>query len=263
MTALSIFRYDGADVRMIERDGEPWWVVADICRVLGIGKANDAARGLDDDERGTDTIRTPSGEQSMLVCSEAGLYSLILRSRKPEAREFKRWITHEVLPRIRRAGEYRTAPAVEVSRRDLALAVLAAEDEADRQRARAEVAEQFKAAIESNEGRSIRAFHKHYFADTPEREFFEALYASGLLIDQRRKGTRRTDGTYRNGSQHNHPSHTGKQFFYIDAGIAEHNGHRFEQSRVRPGDPEVALVTYLSRRGLEATRAALKEIAHA
>lgn len=110
MTALSIFRYEGENVRVIARDGEPWFVVADLCRVLGIGKANDAARGLDDDERGTETIRTPSGDQQMLVCSEPGMFSLILRSRKPEARAFKRWITHDVLPSIRQTGAYEIAP---------------------------------------------------------------------------------------------------------------------------------------------------------
>jgi anti-repressor protein len=112
MNALSIFRYEGADVRTITRDGEPWFVVADVCRVLGVGKANDAARGLDDDERGTETIRTPSGEQTMLVCSEPGMYSLILRSRKPEARAFKRWVTHEVIPAIRKTGAYSVLPAL-------------------------------------------------------------------------------------------------------------------------------------------------------
>lgn len=110
MNDLAIFRYEGADVRTVMIDGEPWFVIADVCRVLGIGKANDAARGLEDDETGTDTIRTPSGDQKMLICSEPGLFSLIMRSRKQEARAFKRWVTHEVLPTIRKTGTYSTAP---------------------------------------------------------------------------------------------------------------------------------------------------------
>lgn len=152
------------------------------------------------------------------------------------------------------------APVAEVSRRDLALAVLAAEDEADRQRARAEAAESFKHAIESNNGLSPREFHKHYFADTPERVFFETLYSRHLLIDQRRKGTRRTDGTYRDGAQHGHPTAEGKRYFYLDAGIDERTGYRYEQARVRPGDPELALVATLARRGLMPTRAITTEI---
>lgn len=106
MTAVEQFTYGNLPVRTVMVDGEPWFVVADVCRVLGIGKANDAVRGLDDDERGTDSIRTPSGMQEMLICSESGLFSLILRSRKPEARAFRRWVTHDVLPTIRRTGRY-------------------------------------------------------------------------------------------------------------------------------------------------------------
>lgn len=157
---------------------------------------------------------------------------------------------------------HRAAAPVEVSRRDLALAVLAAEDEADRQRARAEVAESFKHAIESSAGLSPREFHKHYFADTPEREFFDLLYLRGLLIDQRRKGTRRADGTFRDGSQHGHPTAEGKRYFYLDAGVVERTGYRYEQARVRPGDPELALVATLTRRGLTPTRTKT-EITHA
>lgn len=123
MSDLAIFRYEGADVRTVTVDGEPWFVIADVCRAIGIGKANDAARGLDDDERGTDSIRTPSGDQDMLICSEPGLFSLIMRSRKPEARAFKRWVTHEVLPNIRRTGAY----AVETPEQLLARALVTAQ----------------------------------------------------------------------------------------------------------------------------------------
>ena len=143
------------------------------------------------------------------------------------------------------------------SRRDLALAVLAAEDEADRQRARADVAEEFKVAIELNEGLPPRAFHKKYFADVPEREFFELLYSTGLLIDQRGKGTQREDGTWRDGTQHRHPSFKGKEFFYLASGV-NRAGYRYENTNVRPGDPELALVEFLTRRGLSKTIA--KEI---
>lgn len=148
----------------------------------------------------------------------------------------------------------------EVSRRDLAQMVLAAEDEADRQRERAEVAEQFKSAIERNEGLSPRAFHKHYFPDVTEREFFDLLYKRRLLIDQRRKGTQRDDGTFRNGSQHGHPGFAGKAYFYVDSGVNQKTGYRFEQTLVRPGQPEVALVNHLAKLGL--TPQTSKELAH-
>lgn len=156
-------------------------------------------------------------------------------------------------------GLAQPAPAV-VSRRDLAQMVLAAEDEADRQRERAEVAEQFKSAIERNEGLSPRAFHKHYFPDVTEREFFDLLYKRRLLIDQRRNGTQRDDGTFRNGSQHGHPGFAGKAYFYVDSGVNQKTGYRFEQTLVRPGQPEVALVNHLAKLGL--TPQTSKELAH-
>lgn len=112
--APEVFDFRGNDVRVVlADDGEPRWVAADVASVLGLGRTHDMVRALDSDERGTDTIRTPSGDQEMTVISESGLYSCILRSRKPEAKAFKRWVTREVLPSIRRHGGYLTPAAAE------------------------------------------------------------------------------------------------------------------------------------------------------
>lgn len=91
---------------MVDVNGEPWFVAKDVCECLDIGNSRDAVAALDEDEKGVDSIDTPGGAQEMSIISEAGLYSLILRSRKPEAKAFKRWITHEVLPAIRKTGGY-------------------------------------------------------------------------------------------------------------------------------------------------------------
>lgn len=102
------FTYDEAQVRVVQLDGEPWFVAADICRVLEIGNPSQALSRLDDDERGETLISnegTP-GNPTKAIVSESGLYSLILGSRKPEAKLFKRWITHEVIPSIRKTGSY-------------------------------------------------------------------------------------------------------------------------------------------------------------
>ena len=88
----------------VEKDGEPWWVAKDVCNILEIDNSRQATSYLDNDEKDVISNDTPSGIQSMTVISEAGLYSLILRSRKPEAKAFKRWITHDVLPTIRKTG---------------------------------------------------------------------------------------------------------------------------------------------------------------
>lgn len=95
-------------VRSILIDGEPWFVAADVCKALELEKTNRALSRLDDDEQGAHSVSTPGGRQRMSIISESGLYSLILGSRKPEARAFKRWITHEVIPSIRKHGAYMT-----------------------------------------------------------------------------------------------------------------------------------------------------------
>lgn len=120
MSEVAIFTYTDHEVRTVTIDGDPWFVAADVCAVLNIANPSDAiAKGLDDDEyqqvNGTlDTSEglTNSRNPVVLVVSEAGLYSLILRSRKPEAKTFKRWITHDVIPAIRKTGSYSQAPAL-------------------------------------------------------------------------------------------------------------------------------------------------------
>ncbi len=95
--------------RSIMIDGEPWFVAADVCRALQIGNPTMALTRLDEDEKALSNIEGLSrGNDKGNIVSEAGLYSLILRSRKPEAKAFKRWITHEVIPSIRKHGAYVT-----------------------------------------------------------------------------------------------------------------------------------------------------------
>lgn len=108
------FKFEGADVRVnTDENGNPWFVAKDVSDVLEISRQQNATRYLDEDEKGRCLVNTPSGEQEMTVVSEAGLYSLILRSRKPEAKAFKRWVTHEVLPSIRKTGGYVAATGTE------------------------------------------------------------------------------------------------------------------------------------------------------
>ena len=110
MNNITVFNYKTQSVRTVTRaDGAPWWVARDVCEVLGLTNVTEAARHLDDDEKMTITNpeRQPGqrgGAQNLIIVNEPGLYSLILRSRKPEARAFKRWVTHEVLPTIRKTG---------------------------------------------------------------------------------------------------------------------------------------------------------------
>lgn len=110
MSELKIFTYQENQVRTIQKDGEPWFVLKDVCRVLDLSTPSRVAERLDDDEKGMSQIHTPGGPQETIIVNESGLYTVILRSDKPEAKPFRRWVTHEVLPSIRRTGTYSIVP---------------------------------------------------------------------------------------------------------------------------------------------------------
>lgn len=113
MNNLQVFNYNGNEVRTIQKDGEPWWVLKDVCEVLGLSSPHKVFDRLDEDEKGRNQIPTPGGEQEMTVINESGLYNVILRSDKPEAKPFRKWVTSEVLPSIRKHGAYMTPETLE------------------------------------------------------------------------------------------------------------------------------------------------------
>lgn len=102
------------ELRTALKEGEPWFVAADVCRALELSDTSMTVSRLDADERATSPICTRGGTQQVTIINEPGLYSLVLGSRKPEARAFKRWITHDVIPALRKTGTYTmpTAPTV-------------------------------------------------------------------------------------------------------------------------------------------------------
>lgn len=138
---MSIQVFESADfgaIRTLTEDGEPWFVASDIAKALGYRMASDMNRRLDDDEKGTRSVRTPGGIQEMTVISEAGLYSAVLGSKLPEAKAFKRWVTHEVLPAIRRDGGYMAAKPDETPEEIMARALRIADETMRRQKERIE-----------------------------------------------------------------------------------------------------------------------------
>lgn len=103
MNDLQIFIYSGAQLRTIQQPDGLWWVLRDVCEVLGLSNPTVVASRLEDDERAKFSL----GRQGeAIIINEPGLYSVILRSDKPEAKAFKRWVVHEVLPSIRKNGSY-------------------------------------------------------------------------------------------------------------------------------------------------------------
>lgn len=91
---------------MVDQAGEPWFVATDVAEILGYRDATTATRYLEDDEKGTLLQSTPGGNQNVIIINESGLYNLILKSEKPQAKVFRKWVTSEVLPAIRKQGHY-------------------------------------------------------------------------------------------------------------------------------------------------------------
>lgn len=127
MTNIQVFEYQNNKVRTVDVDGEAWFVLKDVCEVLHLGTTAKVAERLDDDEKGMNQIHTPGGTQNVTVVNESGLYHVILRSDKPEAAPFRRWVTNDVLPTIRKTGSY-NAPQLTRSQL-LATALIAAHEE--------------------------------------------------------------------------------------------------------------------------------------
>lgn len=251
-------------MRVVVVDGEPWFVAADVARELGYRMASDLTRTLDPDERGTHQTRTPSGDQSISVISEGGLFRALVQRQtgritddemREKVKTFQRIVTHEILPAIRKTGSY---SVVEKSPMDIirdqhqAVAMLLEENES--LTVRAVQAESTVETIEGGDGLSVRQFHKQYFSETSEHEFNDLLYRKRLLIDQRGTRGRDSRGRLKNGKEHRHPTFIGKPFFYLEPTIDRETGDRYYQTKVRPGTPEVELIHYLEKQGLEANR---------
>lgn len=113
MPNIISFNFEENAVRVTDRNGNPWFVATDVCRVLDLKNVSQAVMNLDDDEKGIWISDTLGGQQEVLIVSESGMYALIFRSRKPAAKRFKKWITAEVLPTIRKTGSYNAAPAMD------------------------------------------------------------------------------------------------------------------------------------------------------
>lgn len=137
MNSMQVFKNDqfGTIRAMRGEDGEPMFIAGDVAKILGYGDATHMTRRLEDDEKGLHSVETPGGAQMANVINEPGLYSAILGSRVPEARAFKRWVTHEVLPALRRDGGYMVARD-ETPEQTMARAVLLAQATIDRQKSR-------------------------------------------------------------------------------------------------------------------------------
>ena len=236
--SMQPFDFRGRQVRVFTaEDGEPRFVLNDLCAVLEIGNARQVRARLDEecvsqadvlDGRG---IRRPT-----TVVDESGMYEVILRSDKPEAVEFRRWITRDVLPQIRRTGSYGVpAPQFELPQTFAeALRELADTTErADKAERRAVALDDHKRAIEAGDGITVTEFGKKYFSEVPAKKFQEYLYTHGYQIDQRNIRWCPVSEKYKNGREHGYPAAKGRPYIYNhDGGVR--GGRRRFNPRIRP-----------------------------
>lgn len=115
MNDMQIFTYNSNEVRTVEMNGEPWFVLKDVCEVLGLTDTGRTAERLDPDELTRTTLVSGGQNREMFVINESGLYNVILRSDKPEAKPFRKWVTSEVLPSIRKHGAYMTPETLQAA----------------------------------------------------------------------------------------------------------------------------------------------------
>lgn len=193
-----IERFDSPEfgtLRVVEKDGEPWFVAKDVCAALELNQVTNAVRRLDDDEH---TLISNKGK-GINVVNEPGLYSLVLSSRKPEARAFKRWVTHEVLPEIRKRGGYMVARADETPEQLMARALKIADETLKRQQAQIEELKPkalFADAVAASDGTCLVG------------EFAKMLRQNGVDIGQNRLFAWLRDHGYlgKSGSNRNVPT---------------------------------------------------------
>lgn len=200
MNELQVFNYEGSTVRTVMKDGAPWWVLKDVCSVLEIENSRNVTARLDGDEKDVHSVDTPGGRQEVTIINESGLYNVILRSEKPEAKRFKRWVTHEVLPTIRKHGAYLTAAKLEelMNNPDAWIKVLTAlkEERQEKERLQLQSAVDkpkvlFADAVSVSEGTiligELAKILKGNGMDIGQNRLFERLRQDGFLI--KRKGT--------------------------------------------------------------------------
>jgi prophage antirepressor-like protein len=203
---LQLFGFDGQDIRVSMQNGEPWFVLKDVCGVLGVGNSRDVSARLADDEKGVDLIDTLGGKQEVTIINEFGLYSVLSRSDKPEAKRFQRWVNHEVLPSIRKHGGYIVGQS-EMSREEFLAKALRISDDILKEKdvliakqgqelivAQPKI-ESFDALMRSTDHMSITECAKHFNLH-PKVYVFPYLREHGYLTSKELPSQKALDGGY-------------------------------------------------------------------
>lgn len=209
-------------IRVVEKNNEPWFIAKDVCKALGLAQVSRAIQKLDEDEvTNSKVIDSIGREQKVNAISEAGMYSLVLVSRKPEAKAFKRWVTHEVLPAIHRTGGYMIAKADETPEETMARAVLIAQDTINRQKQ--QIADMQPKALFAD---AVAASHTSILVG----ELAKLLKQNGVDIGQNRlfKWLRENGYLMKTGSSYNMPTQRSMEqelFEVKETSITHSDGH--------------------------------------
>lgn len=229
MNDIQIFNYQTHEVRTVQKDGEPWFVLRDVCRAIGISHVKDTADRLDPDEVGQTEVTDSLGrQQETTIINESGLYNVILRSDKPEAKPFRKWVTSEVLPSIRRYGLYATPDTVEamISDPDTAIKLLTTlkEERAKRLELEAQAKEDKPKVIFAN---AVSTAHTSILVG----ELAKIIKQNGVEIGQNRLFKWMRDNGYlikRNGTDFNMPTQRSMEmglFEIKETVVAHSDGH--------------------------------------
>lgn len=194
MNKLKIFeKAEFGSVRVVEHNGEPWFVAKDVCEILALENPRSSLALLDEDEKGVHIIDTPGGKQEMTIVSESGLYSLIFRSRKPEAKSFSKWVRADVLPSFRKNGFYGQPPAL--SREDIlsqALEIIGGENAALKQQLAIDAPKvEFAEAVSDAEGgmtinQLAKVLRQRGIKHMGPHNLFQEMRKHGFLMRQRK-----------------------------------------------------------------------------
>lgn len=222
MNDIQVFKNDQfGQVRAARgKSGEPVFVAKDICAILDLGNPRSSIALLDDDEKGVHSVDTPGGKQQMTTVTEPGFYKLVMRSRKPEAKAFQRWVTHDVLPALRRDGGYMVARD-ETPEQTMARAVLLAQATIDRQRDRIAELEPkalFADAVAASDGTCLVG------------ELAKMMRQNGVEVGQRRLFARLREDGYlgKSGSNTNVPTQRAMEmglFRIKETAVTHSDGH--------------------------------------
>ena len=201
MNEIKIWNYESSEIRTIEKDGEPWWVLSDVCKVLEIARGTKVAERLEEDEvRQTSITDSLGRQQKAYIINESGLYAVILRSDKPQAKPFRKWVTSEVLPSIRKHGAYMTDNTLEqaLTNPDFLIRLatelktekekrLALEQQAEQDKPKVLFADSVTASSSSILIGELAKLIKQNGVDIGQRRLFEWMRTNGYLI--KRKGS--------------------------------------------------------------------------